>query len=229
VTLQLIVRKGNWSTILTGSRISVDLKVRLVKKPVRKCKKVDQNCKHVEPRMKRYYCKFQTILSCEVALDMINHDKPMVNYDAVHLQLSCRLVDFIRCNYKMVEKSNSINEYSIWYGIREELSKILPTCLTQTFFDEEWSKIMTVQCLALHSAKILCLVQDFSEEVNECELVISVPIDYDTCVRGNESGDKIYLWDQARDALSAVIAPRPLFRPSTSKFELDEIDNVAVP
>ncbi len=129
----------------------------------------------------------------------------------------------------MVEKSNSINKYSMWYEIQEELSNILPTCLTQTFFDEEWSKIMTIQCLALQSAKILRLVQDFSEEVKECKSVISVPIDYDTCVRGNESGEKAYLWDQARDALSEVIAPQPLFRPNTSEFELDEIDNVAVP
>ncbi len=64
----------------------------------------------------------------------------------------------------MVEKSISINEYSIWYGILDELSS-LPTCLTQTFFDEEWSKIMTIECLALQNARILCLVQDFTEEV----------------------------------------------------------------
>ncbi len=96
---------------------SVDLTVRLVNKPVKKGRKVDRNCKHIESRRRLYYRKFQTKLSQEVALGMINHDKPMVNYDAVHLQLSCPLVDFIRCNYKMVEKSNSINEYSIWYGI----------------------------------------------------------------------------------------------------------------
>ncbi len=52
---------------------------------------------------------------------------------------------------------------------------------------------------------------------------------YDKCVRVQALGDKLYLWDQARSALSEVIAPRPLFRPSTSEFSLDEIKNVAVP
>ncbi len=47
---------------------------------------------------------------------------------------------------------------------------------------------MTIQCLALQSARILWLVLDFSEEVKECELVIPVPIYYDTCVRGQASG-----------------------------------------
>ncbi len=208
---------------------SVDLTVRLVDKPDQKCKKMDRNCKHSAPRRKRYYRRFQTKLLKEVALGIIDQERTMINYDAMHLQLSCRLVDFIRCNHKMIEKSNSINAYSIWYEIQEELSTILPTCLTQAFFDGEWSKIMTEQCLALRSAKILCLVQDFSEEVKECELVIPVPIDYDTCVRGNASGDNFYLWDQARSALSEVTVPRPLFHPSTSEFLLDEVENVAVP
>ncbi len=127
----------------------------------------------------------------------------------------------------MVEKSNSINEYSIWYGIWDELSS-LPTCLTQTFFDEEWSKIMTIECLALQSARILCLVQDFTEEVKECKLVIPIPIDYNTCVQGQASGDKLYVWDPVQSTLSKVIVPRPLFRPSRSKFSLDEIENGTV-
>ncbi len=69
----------------------------------------------------------------------------------------------------MVDKLNSIIEYLIWYGVWDELSRILPTFLIQMFFGVEWSKIMTIQCLALHSARILRLVQDFSEEVKECK------------------------------------------------------------
>ncbi len=60
-------------------------------------------------------------------------------------------------------------------------------------------------------------------------MVIPAPIDYNTCVRGQAPGDKLYLWDQAQSALSEVTVPRPLFRPSMSKFSLDEIENVALP
>ncbi len=56
-----------------------------------------------------------------------------------------------------------------------------------------------------------CLVQDFIEEVKECKLVIPVPIDYDRCVQGHASGDKLYLWDQAQSTLSEVHVPRPIF------------------
>ncbi len=81
---------------------------------------------------------------------------------------------------------------------------------------------MTIPCFALQSASILHLVQDFSEEVKECKLVIPTPIDYDTCIQGQGLGDGLYLWDQARSALSEVIVPKPLFWPSTSEFSLDE-------
>ncbi len=129
---------------LSIAKISVDLMLRLVNKLSKKCRKVDQNCKHVKWLRERYLCKFQTKLSQDVALGMMDKEQSMVNYDAVHLQLSCWLFNFFRCNHKMVEKLNSINEYSIWYEIWDELSKILPTYLTQKFFEEEWSKIMTI-------------------------------------------------------------------------------------
>ncbi len=95
------------------AKTSVDLKVRLVETLVKKCRKVDQNCKHIKACREHQFWKFQTKLLREVALGMINQATTRVNHDALHLQLCCRLVDFIRCNPKMVEKSNSINKYSI--------------------------------------------------------------------------------------------------------------------
>ncbi len=61
------------------------------------------------------------------------------------------------------------------------------------------------------------------------QMVIPTPIDYNTCLRGQTLCDKLCLWDQAQSALSKVTVQRPLFRPSTSEFSLDEIETVAVP
>ncbi len=77
------------------SKMSVNLTVKLVKKPIKKCRKVDQNCKHIRPCREQYLRKFQTKLSHNVALNTMDQEKPLVNYDAVHLQLSCWLVDFM--------------------------------------------------------------------------------------------------------------------------------------
>ncbi len=213
---------------LTFSNNPVNLTVKLIKKPSRKCRKVDQNWKHVRPHKEQCLHKFQTKLSHNVALTTTDQEQPMVNYNAVYLKLNCWLVDFIQCNHKMVNKLNLINEYLIWFEIWVELSNILPTCLTQEYFDEEWSKIMTILCLALQSARILHLVQDFSEEAKEYESDIPAPIDYDTCVRSAASDTGVYLWDQARSLLSEVIVPQPMFWPCMNEFSLNQIEDVAV-
>ncbi len=75
------------------SKKSVNLTVKFVKKPVKKYRKVDQNCMHVRPHREHYLCKFQMKLSHNVALGMVDQEQPLVNYDTVHLQLSCWLVD----------------------------------------------------------------------------------------------------------------------------------------
>ncbi len=71
-------------------KTSVDLKVKIVGKPVKKCRKVDQNCKHIKPHRECYFWKFHTKLSHNVAMGVINQEQPMVKYNTVHLQLSCR-------------------------------------------------------------------------------------------------------------------------------------------
>ncbi len=51
---------------------SVNLTVGLVDELFKKCKKVEQNCKHVKLHKESYFYKFQTKLSQNVALGMID-------------------------------------------------------------------------------------------------------------------------------------------------------------
>ncbi len=66
--------------------------------------------------------------------------------------------------------------------------------LTKQEFDEKWSKIMSITCLALQSIKILSMVNSFGRRQSLCKPVILSPVDKTPCVHTTVPGDAIMLW-----------------------------------
>ncbi len=75
----------------------VNLSVELVEKKAKKCRHVYQNCKHTLLRWEQCLHKFQTKISHDVhvALGLMNQEWPMINCNAMNLQLSFWFINFI--------------------------------------------------------------------------------------------------------------------------------------
>lgn len=132
----------------------------------------DTNCKHFKAQKFWKILKLNEKLDHEMALGIIDSDeKRIINYEAMHLQISCRMVDFIWSNHQRISHSN-INEFRISYKLCKEFFKSKPDLMDTFTFKQEWEFVIMDTGLANCCANVLYLTQQFRYRQQQLGIVL---------------------------------------------------------